>query len=115
MPLQFAETINALQNGLTNMPLEAAIKNIERWEETFQEVELPGARAVRRDLQALKRQLKLDPPGGARIKAILFRVAQTTGRMEHVLGMRKANEARELGRALVSEALRLLWPSSSIR
>ena len=72
VPAYFSGTTNALRKGVTKMSADAAIKKIEGWEEALQEVEIPGVRAILRDLGALKRQLDQDEPDGDRIRDDTF-------------------------------------------
>ncbi len=76
MPAQFAATIQALKKGTANRPIKAAIKKIGNWEEPLQEIQVPGARAILRDLGALKRQLEQDKPGIGRVHTTVSRLAE---------------------------------------
>ena len=100
MPAYFSGTTNALKKGVTKMSAEAAIKKIEGWEEALQEVEIPGARAILRDLGALKRQLDQDEPDGDRIRTILSRLADATMKISDRVEDRNADKVRDLGQAL---------------
>ena len=70
------------------------------WEEALQEVEIPGARAILRDLGALKRQLDQDEPDGDRIRTILSRLADATMKISDKVEDRNADKVRDLGQAL---------------
>ncbi len=100
MPAYFSGTANALRKGVTKMSAEAAIKKIEGWEEALQEVDIPGARAILRDLGALKRQLDQDEPDGERIRTILSRLADATIKISDKVEDRNADRIRDLGEAL---------------
>ena len=100
MPAYFSGTTSALRKGVTKMPADAAIKKIEGWEEALQEVEIPGARAILRDLGALKRQLDQDEPDGGRIRTILSRLADATMKISERVEDRNADKIRDLGQAL---------------
>ena len=100
MPAYFSGTTNALRKGVTKMSADAAIKKIEGWEEALQEVEIPGARAILRDLGALKRQLDQDEPDGDRIRTILSRLADATMKISDKVEDRNADKIRDLGQAL---------------
>ena len=54
----FSGTLNALKRGITKMSANAAIKNIENWEESLQDVEISGVKAILRDLGSLKKALR---------------------------------------------------------
>ena len=75
-------------------------KKIEGWEEALQEVEIPGARVILRDLGALKRQLDQDEPDGDRIRTILSRLADATMKISDKVEDRNADKVRDLGQAL---------------
>lgn len=82
------------------MSADAAVKKIEGWEEALQEVDIPGARAILRDLGALKRQLDQDEPDGDRIRTILSRLADATIKISDKVEDRNAERIRDLGEAL---------------
>ena len=100
MPAYFSGTTNALKKGVMKMSADTAIKKIEGWEEALQEVEIPGARAILRDLGALKRQLDQDEPDGDRIRTILSRLADATMKISDKVEDRNADKVRDLGQAL---------------
>ncbi len=100
MALQFTATINALEKGVTSMSPEAAVKRIENWEDVLQEVDVPGARSILRDLGALKRQLEQDEPDEDRIQSILSRLAESTTKIAGKVEDRNSERIRELGEAL---------------
>jgi len=102
VPAYFSGTTNALKKGVTKMTADAAIKKIEGWEEALQEIEIPGARAILRDLGALKRQLDQDEPDGDRIRTILSRLADATIKISDRIEDRNAEKVRGLGEALES-------------
>ena len=102
MPAYFSGTTSALKKGVTKMTADAAVKKIEGWEEALQEVEIPGARAILRDLGALKRQLDQDEPDGDRIRTILSRLADATIKISDKVEDRNAEKIRDLGQALES-------------
>jgi hypothetical protein len=62
MAAYFAGTVTALKKGITKMSISAAIRNIENWEESLQDVELTGCRAILRDLGALKKSFRRTSP-----------------------------------------------------
>ena len=100
MPAYFSGTTNALKKGVTKMSADAAVKKIEGWEEALQDVDIPGARAILRDLGALKRQLDQDEPDGDRIRTILSRLADATIKISDKVEDRNAEKIRDLGEAL---------------
>ncbi len=96
MPAQFAATIQALKKGTANRPIKAAIKKIGNWEEPLQEIQVPSARAILRDLGALKRQLEHDKPGIERVHTTVSRLAEAAEKLAAKLHGREAEKARDL-------------------
>lgn len=62
MAAYFSGTINAFKRGVTKMSTSTAIRNIENWEETLQDVEISGCRAILRDKARLKKNFKKKTP-----------------------------------------------------
>jgi len=75
MPVRFAATANAFEKGIENTSPAAAIKMIEGWEEALSSVDIPGAKGIARDLEALKKALGNETPDEERIKSLLGKLA----------------------------------------
>ncbi|SHJ14539.1 hypothetical protein SAMN02745146_2430 [Hymenobacter daecheongensis DSM 21074] len=59
------ETVKALQNGLTALPLSAAMDNTEAWQQEFLQSGIPGLQDIAREigtLQSLLTASKLNGP-----------------------------------------------------
>ena len=86
MPARFAATTNAFEKGVENIAPAAAIKLIEGWEEALSSVDIPGAKGIVRDLEALKKALGNETPDEERIKSLLGKlsdeVTKIAGRTE---------------------------------
>jgi hypothetical protein len=104
MAAYFAGTLTAFRKGITKMPVAAAIKNIEAWEERLQEVELTGCRAILRDLAALKKQLQEDEPDGERIRHLMAKLASQTIAISEKADPRHGEKIANLGETLAEAA-----------
>jgi hypothetical protein len=103
MAAYFAGTLTAFKKGVTKMPIAAAIKNIENWEERLQDVELTGCRAILRDLAALKKHLQEDEPDGDRIRHLMAKLASQTVAISGKADSQHSEKIANLG-AMLAEA-----------
>jgi hypothetical protein len=104
MAAYFAGTLTALKKGITKMSISAAIRNIENWEESLQDVEITGCRAILRDLGALKKQLQEDEPDGERIRHLMARLASQTMSVADRADDRYGDKIKNLGELLADAA-----------
>jgi hypothetical protein len=104
MAAYFAGTLTAFKKGITKMPIAAAIKNIENWEERLQEVELTGCRAILRDLAALKKQLQETEPDGERIRHLMAKLASETVSISEKADPQHGDKIANLGNMLADAA-----------
>jgi hypothetical protein len=104
MAAYFAGTINALKSGITRMSASAAIRNIENWEDSLQDVEISGCRAILRDLGALKKLLEEDQPDGERIRHLMARLGSQTVAISEKSDARYADKVANLGEMLADAA-----------
>jgi hypothetical protein len=104
MAAYFSGTIAALKKGITQMSISAAVRNIENWEESLQDVELTGCRAILRDLAALKKQLQEEEPDGERIRHLMARLANQTIAVGERADGRYADKIANLGELLADAA-----------
>jgi hypothetical protein len=104
MAAYFAGTINALKNGITRMSVAAAIRNIENWEDSLQDVEISGCRAILRDLGSLKKLLQDDQPDGERIRHLMARLGSQTVAISEKSDVRYADKVANLGEMLADAA-----------
>lgn len=99
MAIKFAATLNAFNRGLESMKPARGVQMIEDWETALADVDLPGAKGVLRDLQALRKQLEKDSPDGERVKALLHRLGAATVKIA-TRGEKSEEKLKELGEAL---------------
>jgi hypothetical protein len=104
MAAYFAGTLTALKKGITKMTISAAVRNIENWEESLQDVELTGCRAILRDLAALKKQLQEDEPDGDRIRHLMAKLASQTVSIADRADARYSDKIKNLGEMLADAA-----------
>jgi hypothetical protein len=78
MPARFAATENAFEKGVDNITPAAAIKLIDDWEVSLKDADIPGAKTIVRDLEALKKALHAGQPDGEKIKALVGKLAEET-------------------------------------
>jgi hypothetical protein len=78
MAIKFAATMNAINRGLDKVKAATGVHMIEDWEAALAEVDVPGAKGIVRDLQALRKQLEKESPDGERIQALLHRLGVAT-------------------------------------
>jgi hypothetical protein len=104
MAAYFSGTLTALKKGVTKMSISAAIRNIENWEDSLQDVELTGCRAILRDLGALKKQLQDDEPDGERIRHLMAKLASQTVAVSEKADTRYSDKIANLGEMLADAA-----------
>jgi len=61
------ETVRALQNGLTGLPLSAAMDNTEAWQQEFLQSGIPGLQDIAREIGTLQSLLTAGKLDGAAI------------------------------------------------
>lgn len=79
MPARFAATLTALEKGAENMSADSAVKNIDAWEESLRDLDGKEAKAIVRDLDALKKELgKGDKASGEKVQELMGKLGQAT-------------------------------------
>ena len=102
---QFDATIKHIKEGVKCMTISAAVKNIEGWEATLEKVEEPGAKAIIRDLENLKKHLHAEELDGEAIRKLVIKLGKETvtiGKKERTA--RTPPRSRRLGEALTGAA-----------
>jgi hypothetical protein len=94
------ETIAALEGGITNIPLDAAIANIEGWEEQLSGSEDPAVQSIADQLGQLREALSAEMIDGAEVGALLTSLGVETAAVGQEVG---EDQLVELGN-LLSEA-----------
>ena len=95
-----ADTIHALQSGLTSLPLSQVMDTTEAWQQQFLQSGIPELQDVAREIGNLQSLLTSQPMDGAAIGRCLGMMgAQISGIMPH------APEERKLGLSQLSTLL----------
>ncbi|MFN3596118.1 MAG: hypothetical protein ACK41D_02470 [Rubricoccaceae bacterium] len=71
-------TISALQGGLTNIPAQAALENIDGWRAALAGRQEPALRRIHRDLGTLRAELQRTPINGARVGMLMAELGSAT-------------------------------------
>ena len=100
MPARFTATANAFEKGIENTKPNAAVKMIEGWEAELEKVDVPGAKGIARDLEALKKALDKDEPDGERVKSLLGKLAEEVTKIAPRTDGKVQPKLEELGEAL---------------
>jgi hypothetical protein len=99
---QFAATIKHIQDGVKGFTISAAVKNIEGWEETLKDMDVPGAKAIVRDLEMLKKHLHKDEVDGEAVAKLVSKLGKETIALASKADSKKAEQIKALGEALES-------------
>ena len=101
---QFDATIKHIKDGVKSFTVAAAVKNIEGWEATLEKVEAPGAKAIIKDLEALKKHLHAEKIDGEAIKKIVAKLGKETVAIASKGESKNAEKIKSLGEALTTAA-----------
>ncbi len=97
---QFDATIKHIADGVKGFTAKAAVKNIEGWEATLEKVELPAAKAIIKDLEALKKQLESEKINGETVKKLILKLGKETVAIAGKSESKNAEKIKALGEAL---------------
>lgn len=97
---QFGATIKHLQEGVKGFTIAAAVKNIEGWEASLQDMDEPGVKNVVKDLAALKKSLQKDEIDGEAVKKQVLKLGKDTIALANKSDSKKAEQIKTLGEAL---------------
>ena len=86
-------TINALGDGLTNLPFDQALSNIEGWQARLESSDDPTLIAIAESLETLKGELQAQPIDQASVGILLIELG---GRTEEAASMAQGDEAAQL-------------------
>lgn len=78
MPARFTTLNTAIKNGLQSMTVNAAVKQIEYWEDQLKDVDVTGVKGIQTDLHSLKSKLQADDIDGDAVKTVLSSLAEKT-------------------------------------
>lgn len=96
----FDSTISALQSGLTSLPLEAALINIESWQQQIQ----GAAPEIASTLGELKSALSSDDASGQSIAQVLKKLGTQTSDAGTKAGGDAGSKVQQLGQMLTQAA-----------
>ena len=100
---QFDATIKHIKDGVKSMTVNAAVKNIEGWETTLEKLESPGAKAIVKDLENLKKHLHAKELDGEAIRKLVAKLGKETVSLAGKAEGKNSDKVKALGEAL-SEA-----------
>ena len=104
MPARFAATRDLLDKDLEKVNPDTAVKNIDAWEEGLKALDSKGAKAVLRDLEALKKQIGAAKPNEAKIRQLLGKLGEETTKLADEAPEAQQDKLRELGEQLSGAA-----------
>nr|WP_295663919.1 hypothetical protein [Polymorphobacter sp.] len=102
MPARFTATENAFEKGVDKITPAAAIKLIDDWEVSLKDVDVPGAKTIVRDLEALKKALGADQPDAEKIKTLVGKLAGETTKIAGHATPSTKDKVAALGETLAS-------------
>ena len=100
MPARFTTLDHALDKGLETMKPDAAIKQIEYWENELKSVEVSGVKGVLADLHSLKTKLAHDPIDGEAVKKLVEKLGGETLRIGGRVDGTAAEKLKTVGEKL---------------
>ena len=104
MPARFVATNNAFEKGVDSITPAAAIKLIDDWEVALKDAEIPGAKGIVRDLEALKKALGADEPDAEKIKTLVGKLGEATAKIAGHADDKTKDKVAELGETLSKAA-----------
>ena len=100
MPARFTTLEHQLDHGLTSVKPDAAIKQIDYWEDQLKDADFRGAKTLLHDLDALKKALSAETPDAAKVKELVAKLGgETTRSAAHAQGA-AADKLKDVGAKL---------------
>ncbi len=99
---QFAATIKHLGEGVKGFTINAAVKNIEGWEETLGKLEATGTKTIIHDLERLKKLIQAEEIDGDAVKTLMAKLGKETVTLAGKAESKNADKVKQLGEALSS-------------
>jgi hypothetical protein len=99
---QFAATIKHISEGVKGFTISAAVKNIEGWEAALGTIDAPGAKAVTRDLERMKKLIQAEEIDGDAVKQLAAKLGKETIALAGKAESKNAEKVKQLGEALAS-------------
>ncbi len=78
VPPTVESTVELFDGGITEVPLDAALANIQGWEATLREADNPDLTAIADNLEQLATALQADPVDGAEVADLLSQLGDQT-------------------------------------
>ncbi len=97
---RFKTTLDAIQGGVENFPIEKATTNIEGWESYLAKHEAEGVTKIVKDLGRLKKLLHAKEVDGEAVQKLLATLGKETVAAAGDEQNANAQHMRELGEAL---------------
>ena len=101
---QFDSTIKHIADGVKGFTVAAATKNIEGWEATLEKLDTPAAKAIVKDLEALKKALHADKLNGEAIRKLVAKLGKETVAIAGKTEGAGTEKIKALGEALAHAA-----------
>lgn len=102
MPKRFAATEKAIENGLEKTSPKQGAKLVREWLGEVENIDLPGAKGLRGDLEKLATELEKDEANPDKIEKLLGKLGPATVKLADRCDDDKvADKVRALGEALV--------------
>lgn len=101
---RYAETTKLLDRDLPTVSPDSAVKNIEMWQESLGELDSKEAKAISKDLEALKKELTKKEPNGERIFELMGKLGEATVAIAEQATEASSEKVRAIGEALSSSA-----------
>ena len=106
-PPSLTATIDAVQSGLTSLPADAALENIDGWREALNGSSNPIARDVASDLTMLRAELTQPTIDGDRVGRLLIDMGIKTQRLSIAADASTERDLARLGILLMDAGFRL--------
>ncbi len=101
MAARFTTLTNAFEKGIESLKADAAVKQIEYWENELKGVEVAGVKGLTHDLESLKKKLQADDVDGAAVKTLLAKIGGETIRIAaHAKDEKIEPKLKEVGEKL---------------
>jgi len=102
MPKRFTATENAIEKGLENTSPKQGAKLVREWLGEVENLDLPGAKGLRGDLEKLATELEKDEADPKKVERLLGKLGPATVKLADRCDDEKvAEKVRALGEALV--------------
>lgn len=100
MPTRIQPTLTALQGSLTDLDPKKGADLIGKWTADMENADWRGAKTIHANLSALQKQLEGGSPDGAKIKELLTKLGEETGRAAAHAEGNTGSQLKQLAEAL---------------